>query len=330
MTIPSLSNAYPWQQTQWQQVSKQKKLKKLPHALLIQGMQGLGKSDFTTRLAHSLLCKQPDDQGNACSNCPNCQLLAADTHPDLFILQAQETSKVIKVDDVRQLSKKLNLTSQFGGYRIAIIIDAHNMNINAANSLLKTLEEPPADALLILISSNPQKLPITVRSRCQVIAFTPPETSLALQWLHENKVQPAEELLNFAHGAPLLAMNLQQNEMLDQHKKLITALLNVAKNQSIIEQAESLYKLPTNDLLNWLLDWVHDLLKLHQCGDNVQLIHTTQQSALKLIVTRTDVQALYYYRDQLIKNKQLQSIPLNTQLLWEDLLLSWYNLLKRA
>ncbi len=329
MNLP-IPKAYPWQQTQWQQVSTQKQLKKLPHALLLQGMQGLGKSDFTTRLAHSLLCKQPNGQGNACGSCSSCQLLAADTHPDLFILRAQEAGKAIKVDDVRDLSKKLNLTSQFGGYRIAIIVDAHDMNINAANGLLKTLEEPPADALLMLVSSSPQKLPITIRSRCQAITFAPPEKSVALQWLHDNQVQRAEELLNFAHGAPLLAMNLQQNEMLDQHKKLISALLNVANNQSVIEQADSLHKLPTGYLLNWLLDWVDDLLKLHQCGDNIELVHTTQLTTLKLIVTRTNVQALHYYRDQLIKNKQLQSIPLNTQLLWEDLLLSWYNLLIRA
>jgi len=321
---------HPWQQTQWQQLLRQQAANKLPHALIFQGLEGLGKTDFALHLAHRLLCQSPNEQGHACGECMSCKLIAVDTHPDLFILRAAESGKVIKVDEVRQLSQKLNMTSQYGGYQITIIVDAHDMNINASNSLLKTLEEPSSDAILILVSANPQKLPITVRSRCQAISFSIPETSMALAWLQNEGVQGAEQLLNFAHGAPLLAMNLQQNELLDHHKTLIAALLNVANHQSPIEQAEQLHKLPLGYLLNGLFDWVQDLIKLHQCGDNVPLVHVTQQPALKLLVARSNVQALHSYRDQLIKNKQLQSISLNTQMLWEDLLLSWYNLLKRA
>lgn len=321
---------YPWQQSQWQKILQQKLSAKLPHALLMSGPQGLGKLDFALRLAHSLLCQAPDDQGVACGDCASCQLIEAATHPDLFILQAEERGKAIKVDDVRQLSSKLNLTSQYGGYQVALIVDAHDMNINASNSLLKTLEEPSSDTVLILVSSNPQKLPVTIRSRCQMIGFNVPETQQALSWLENQNIEQANVLLNLAHGAPLLVLDLQQGELLDHHKQLINSLLKVAKNQPVIEQAELLHKLPLNYLLNWLFDWVQDLIKLHQCGDSAMLIHREQQAELKQLATRSSLQGLYEYLDQLVKNKQLQSIPLNSQLLWEDLLLSWYKTLKRV
>lgn len=321
---------YPWQQTQWQNLQQQQVAGKLPHALLLVGSQGLGKLEFALQLAHGLLCQTADANGGACGHCSACKLIAAATHPDLFILQAEERGKAIKVDDVRQLSGKLNLTSQYGGYQVAVIVDAHDMNINASNSLLKTLEEPSSEAVLILVTSNPQKLPITVRSRCQQISFNVPPSEQALSWLQAEGLAQADSLLTLAHGAPLLALELEQAGLLEHHHQLISALLNVAKNQPVVEQAEQLHKLPLGYLLNWLFDWVQDLIKLHQCGNSSQLVHSKQRAELTQLVTRCSLPGLYDYLDQLIKNKQLQSIPLNTQMLWEDLLLSWYKILKRV
>ncbi len=321
---------YPWQQLQWHNVQQQLRLGRMPHAILMAGAEGQGKLDFARQLAHSMLCQTSDDQGHACGQCGACQLIAAQTHPDLFMLQAEERGKVIKVDDVRQLSAKLHLTSQYGGYKVAIIVDAHDMNINAANSLLKTLEEPTSDAVLMLVSSSPQKLPITVRSRCQAINFTVPDAQQATSWLQAQDIEQASELLRLAHGAPLLAMELQQSDLLAHHKQLLSALISVAKNQSVVEQAEQLHKLPLSYLLNWLQDWVQDLIKLHLCGNAAILVHAAQQIELNQLVPRSSLAGLYEYLDQLTKNRQLQSIPLNTQLLWEDLLLSWYKVLKRV
>jgi len=321
---------YPWQQSQWQKIHQQQQAEKLPHALLMQGPEGLGKLSFALQFAHSLLCQSVDSSGHACGNCAACKLIAVDTHPDLFILRAEERGKAIKVDDVRELSAKLNLSSQYGGYKVTIIIDAHDMNINASNSLLKTLEEPSGEALLILVSANPQKLPITVRSRCQSIAFNIPKTEQALSWLQSQNIAQAEDLLHLADGAPLLAMELQHEDLLAHHKQLISALLAVAKNQPVVELAEQLHKLPFNSLLNWLFDWVQDLIKLHQCGSSASLVHAAQKKTLTQLATRCSLLELYDYLDQLTKNKQLQSIPLNTQMLWEDLLLSWSKTLKRV
>lgn len=322
--------AYSWQQSQWQKILQQKQVDKLPHALLLTGPPGLGKLDFAQQLAHSLLCKQPNNESFACGQCAACKLLEVGTHPDMFSVQAEERGKAIKVDDIRKLSTDLFLTSQFGGYKVAVIVDAHDMNINASNSLLKTLEEPASDSLLILVSSHPHKLPITVRSRCQLIHFAIPERAEALNWLQQQGIGQAEQLLNLAHGAPLLALGLKQDDLLSHHKQLVSALLSVANNQPVLEQAEQLHKLPQGQLLNWLYDWVQDLIKLHQCGDSALLVHGANKVELNQLLHRSSLAGLYEYLDQLIHTRRLQSIPLNTQLLWEDLLLSWNKLFKRV
>lgn len=320
---------YPWQTTQWQHIQLQQQANKLPHALLLTGDEGLGKQDFALNMAFGLLCQKPIE-GLACGECSACQLIAAQTHPDLFILQAEEKGKAIKVDEVRQLSASLHLTSQYGGYKVAVIVDAHNMNINASNSLLKTLEEPAQDSVLILVSSNPAKLPITVRSRCQRINFSVPSDAVATAWLEVEGVSDARDILRLAHGAPLLAKQLLDTDLQDHHKQLISALMALANNQPLLEQVERLHKLPTSYLLNWFYDWIEDLIKLHQCGDQVSLIHQNYINELTQLKQRSSVKSLYDFLEQLIKQKQLQSISLNSQLLWEDLLLSWSKQLKRV
>ena len=319
---------YSWQVSQWHKVQQQKIAGKLPHALLLVGPQGLGKHEFALQLANSLLCHKPVDGGLACGECAACNLLEVGTHPDLFVVQAEERGKAIKVDDIRQLSTSLAMTSQYGGYKVTLIMDAHDMNINASNSLLKTLEEPASDSLLVLVSSNPQKLPVTVRSRCQLINFSVPDKQQALNWLENQGVEQPAHLLNLAHGAPLLALELKQDDILSHYQQLVSALLGVANRQPVVEQAEQLHKLPQNYLLNWLYDWVQDLIKLHQCGEGARLVHELNKRELLQLSARSTLQGLFDYLDQLTKTKRLQSIPLNTQLLWEDLLISWNRLIK--
>lgn len=319
---------YSWQTSQWQNLQRQRQSNKLAHALLLAGAEGLGKREFALQLAASVLCQRPSADGQACGECAACKLLEAGTHPDLFVVQAEERGKAIKVDEIRQLSSKLGLTSQYGGYKVAVLVDAHDMNINAANSLLKTLEEPSSDALMLLVSSNPQKLPITVRSRCQQIHFNLPEKAEAIQWLTTQGFDQPESLLALAHGAPLLARDLQQQERLEEHQQLVSSLLGVMQQQPVVEKAEKLQNLSQPLLLGWLYDWVQDLIRMHQCGEATTLVHESYRRELGQLVSRSSLQGLYEFMDQLIKSRQLQSIPLNTQLLWEDLLLSWYKLIR--
>jgi len=311
---------YPWQKTQWQRLQEQCKNKRLPHAILLSGSDGLGKSEFAHSFSTALLCTQPRASGEACGQCSACHLTQAETHPDLMSLAPEDEGKAIKVDDIRELCKAFALTSQFEGYKIAIIGHADQMNINASNSLLKTLEEPSNQSLLILVTSKPHRLPITIRSRCQALSFQVPDAEQAQHWLAEHISGDIKQLLNMSHGAPLLAQHFAESNMLEQREALINALLAVARQQPVTEQAEKLSKLPNYSLLGWIYDWVSDLLKLIQCGGDSRLINQDYFKELAELSSKCQAIHLYSLLDQIIKLRKVQSIPLNTQMLWEDLL----------
>ncbi|MCK4918730.1 MAG: DNA polymerase III subunit delta' [Candidatus Pacebacteria bacterium] len=321
---------YPWQNTEWQLLNNQREHQRLPHAILLCGANGLGKSEFASSLAVSLLCESPQSNGESCGNCNSCRLTEAGTHPDLTYLAPEDESKVIKVDEIRALCTEFFLTSQFAGYKIAIINHADQMNINASNSLLKTLEEPNDQSILILVTSKPHRLPITIRSRCQSISFQVPDTQQASQWLSQNVSGDVSQLLNISHGAPLRAQHFADSDLPEQRKGLMEALLAVARNQPVIEHAQKLSKWPSHSLLGWAYDWVSDLLKLIHYGQNCNLVNQDYRKELIELSLKLQSVLLYQLLDQIIKFRKVQSIPLNTQMLWEDLLISWEQLLKRA
>jgi DNA polymerase-3 subunit delta' len=316
---------YPWQSTQWQQIQAQISEQRLPHALLLSGQPGMGKWHFARELAARLLCSQPDDTG-ACGRCSACKLLRAGTHPDALLVAPEQEDKAIRVDDIRELSRQLVLTSQLGGYKVALIAFADNMNINAANSLLKTLEEPTDGSVLLLVSSRPHRLPITIRSRCQRIDFPPPAANQALQWLQQQGLDNAQSLLTLAHGSPLLAQRLAEEELLVPRKELLAALLG---QQPVLEAAAALAKWPLDHLLGWLYDWLGDLIKIQQQPGAV-LVHQEHRQHMEQLAGRIPGRDLYGLLDEVLKLKRAQSIPLNAQLLWEDLLISWERLTTRA
>ena len=319
---------YPWQQSQWQGLQTLYQQGRLPHGLLFKGIKGTGKYDFASSLGHSLLCKQTDAQGQACGACSACKLLEAGTHPDLLLLEPESPDKAIKVDDVRQLCREMQLTSQYDGYKVAIINLADNMNINAANSLLKTLEEPTNNSLLMLVSSKPHRLPITIRSRCQSLSFARPDTDSSLDWLKSQGLNDAQLLLNLSHGSPLAALQLAENEGTEQRNALIKALIDSAANKPVVEHAEQLSKIHNENLLNWLYDWLTDLIHIQQGSDLSTLVHADRSKELTQIAGKISVKGLYLYMDQLNLIRRAQSIPMNAQLLWEDLLISWNQHLK--
>jgi DNA polymerase-3 subunit delta' len=202
-------SAPPWHAEHWARLQSRRSRDAMPHALLLCGPAGLGKRAFAQRLVASLLCQQPRD-GEACGQCRGCQLLVAGTHPDFvpltFGLRKDGTPRTeIVVDQVRDLSARLAMASQFGGWQIARIDPADAMNAAAANALLKTLEEPSAQTLLLLLADAPWRLPQTIRSRCQRIEFQLPPASEALAWLQAQGVPDAASALAAAGGNPGLA-----------------------------------------------------------------------------------------------------------------------------
>ena len=224
-------NALPWHAEHWSRLQSRRQRDALPHALLVCGAAGLGKREFVQRFVLGLLCEQPVD-GDACGHCRRCLLLAAGSHPDLIELtfglrkDGVQRSEIV-VDQIRDLSVRLAMSSQFGSWQIAVIDPADAMNPAAGNALLKTLEEPAAQTMLILLADAPWRLPQTIRSRCQRIEFHLPDAAEALAWLQKEGVRDAAGALAAGGGDPGLASAWAQEGALDRRldvRKDLTAL----------------------------------------------------------------------------------------------------------
>jgi DNA polymerase III subunit delta' len=157
----------------WQQVN-------IPHALLLVG-DSEQTLEFAQIFAQGLLCAQPK-AGIACGICKSCQLLAAKTHPDYYVLEAAGKSDIIGIDVIRNVTDFCEQTPQCGDKKLIIIPESQNMNISASNALLKTLEEPPGNSYFLLTSSIPAMLPATVRSRCQLVRFPFSDSTQTPEW----------------------------------------------------------------------------------------------------------------------------------------------------
>lgn len=144
---------------------------RLPHALLFTGEPGVGKLFTAKQLLKAINCKNRDKEFNSCDNCRNCRLIESFNFPDLFFIKPE--GEQIKVEAVRELNEFLNMSPYEASTKMVLINEADKLNISAANAFLKTLEEPPRDTLIILITEKPDLLPDTIRSRCVRIAFTP-------------------------------------------------------------------------------------------------------------------------------------------------------------
>ncbi|SEJ47649.1 DNA polymerase III subunit delta' [Frateuria terrea] len=199
----------PWHEAHWQRLQSRQARGALPHALLLCGPAGLGKRDFLQRFVRGLFCGHPRG-GEACGRCRACLLLDAGTHPDFMTVsyglrKDGVPRKEIVVDQIRELSARLAMASQFGGWQVVVIDPADAMNAAAANALLKTLEEPSPQTLLLLVADAPWRLPQTIRSRCQRIEFQLPSHPEAMAWLVAHNVADPAAALEAAGGNPGLA-----------------------------------------------------------------------------------------------------------------------------
>lgn len=234
----------PWLTSHWQGWCRRLDAGKFPHAVLVAGPSGLGKRDLVAALSARLLCTQPGADGLACNRCRGCQLRAAGTHPDRVVLtlEARDDGKLrseIVIDQIRELGGRLATKPAFGGWQVALIDPADRMNHAAANALLKTLEEPSDNTVMILVAETPERLPATIRSRCQRLDLRPPELDLARAWLQAQGATPAlcEEALAFADGNPGAAKALIDARFDQVLDRLIEDLGNAARGRSLLEIA---------------------------------------------------------------------------------------------
>lgn len=319
---------FPWHQSLWNRVTTS--LNRLPHALLLQGVAGLGKNSFALRLTHFLLCSNPGSEG-ACGECKSCRLLAAGNHPDLTTVEPEEPGKAIGVDRIRALANFLYLRPHIASRKVTLISPADAMNINAANSLLKLLEEPPLGSVIILVSSNVSVLPATIRSRCTRLPFSLPPADQALSWLGDNAdTKHAARLLVFAGGAPLKAQALEQGDFLDQREKLFQDLEALATSTAGLSDCAARWKKTgAMPCLEWLQILASDLIKLI-IGVSIpgNLVNSDWGPRLQALANRLNLKGLYGFLDTLTEARRALSGPLEEQLLLEDILIRWHRLIK--
>ena len=173
----------PWLESPFKQVLKNIENKTLAHGLLLGIEKGYGGEILAKQIASASLCDDLKSNG-ACGICKSCQLFLSNNHPDFYLIEADGNQ--IKVDQIRELCSKLTSTSQQGGRRVALFYACERMNQAAANALLKTLEEPGNDTLLILQSNTPATLLPTISSRCQRLAFQLPNRNELALWLDKH------------------------------------------------------------------------------------------------------------------------------------------------
>ena len=314
---------HPWNEETFLQFRA--RLERLPHALLVHGAPGVGKLALAEHMAQLLLCEHADAARRPCGACEGCRWFAAGSHPDLRRVEPEALAKQpleaeegeegtgeasparrtrqpslqIRIEQVRALADFLNLRSHRGRLRVALVHPAEDMNENAANALLKGLEEPPAGAVFILVSHRPARLLPTIRSRCVSLAVPLPPKDAALKWLAAQNVKDAERWLASAGGAPLKALDYAAEAPLLE--RLLQSPGLVEDRQGIERLTEALQKIAIDRAFS-----AFGLPAKYRTG--------------KPAVTASKARAWIAYARWMAENRALSRHPLNPKLFSAEML----------
>ncbi len=336
---------YPWQQTSWQRLVAIGERR--GHALLFAGAPGQGKRDFAECYAAHLLCERPAADGCACGQCAGCKLRLSGNHPDLLrMVPAAEQddaeaspgktkpSTQIVIEQVRQLRDRLEVSAHQSGTRVVIIDPAEAMNRNTANALLKLLEEPPPQTVLLLISSTPRGLLPTIRSRCQQWDFPRPDPAQTAQWLASHAgVQTAggDALLALCGGMPVAAADLAAADGDALRARFVADVLSMPRKDPLMLAGDweawlrpkkgtpDAFALPR--LVDWMLRWVWDLTATHLGG--AARYFPDRQHDLSALARDANRAAMLDCYNSCIQIRRAVNHPLNARLLLEDMLLRY-------
>jgi DNA polymerase III subunit delta' len=301
------------------------------HAYLFHGEANIGKCMTAVRLAQALHCEQPplSDNQDSCGACRSCHQITARTHPDYTVIEPDREAATpqIKIEQVREIEQQFIYRPLIGERKICLIDDADSLTIGAANALLKTLEEPPGHGLFILVSSRPHALPITIRSRCQTLRFTPPaRTQVEAALILRREMPPADArfLAVLTDGRIGEALTMKVADV-RAHQKECLALIEPASltsSTTVLSIAEALAKSDRGDeILDWLVRWIRDLVLVIVGGDQDQILHLDQLSNLQRYARQADLDTLLSLLGNIERIKQQATRHLNMQLTLENTLL---------
>ncbi|UOO81203.1 DNA polymerase III subunit delta' [Uruburuella testudinis] len=318
---------YPWHQLQWQTLAEH--WQNQPNAWLFTGKENTGKTAFARHLAQALLCETPQAAHQACGTCPSCHLFGQQSHPDFYELTPEipEGEAVgrkllqIKIDAVRTLIDNIQLTSVRGGKRVVLVHPAESMNQQAANGLLKILEEPPADVIFLLITHARDKLLPTIKSRCRQMLLPAPSHQQALQHLQQQSIENAAALLAFHGGAPLFEADPEQ----DRLRQSLLELLAAPRLLAILDYAAAFdkQKWPLALFLDWLHKWLLDVGLAQQ--NMPPLYYPDHAGALAQTGAKTSPAALFGLTAALNRLSPYGHHTLSVKMQLESLLVDYLN-----
>lgn len=311
----------PWLADAWRVLAAALTEKRLHHGLLFAAPAGYGKRSLADAFARAALCTQRRLDGHACGSCRGCKLVAAGSHPDLvrITFELRDDGKPrteIAVDQMRTLSQRLALSSQFGGLQIALIDPADRLNVSAANALLKTLEEPATSTIIVLIADDPARLPATIRSRCQRVEIAVPSRDDALAWLSAQRVDAASAAtaLDASLGNPGLALDWSGNDTLDIRQACADDLAALTQGRRAASEIAERWGADRPEQRLWFAAaLVRDEARSLACGTSGTFGLTAREEIPKL--------AAWFGRAN--RARGLLATALRIDLVLLDLLLSW-------
>jgi DNA polymerase III, delta'' subunit len=316
---------YPWFTPVWEGFARQVEQDRLPHALLLVGQDGVGTLDLARAMAQFLLCVAPRP-GRSCGQCRSCLLLQADSHPDLHWVVPEEGAQSIKIGQIREMTDFTYNTAQQGGRKLIILAPAEAMNANAANALLKSLEEPSGNCVYLLVCEQPAFLMATIRSRCSRVQIRTPDFTEALQWLERNRVAEAETLLRASGGRPLRVMEWLANDLWGQRAQMHEELANLlAGSVSFLDCAKVLAGFGSVWVVEQLQSWITSAVRAHAAGqpDKDSLVNTLAQIPAPRLMQFYDVLSAK-------KRLLLSTANPNPQLLLEEMMMDLKELSRKS
>ena len=346
---------YRWLENDWMRLHALRA--RLPHALLIHGNPDIGKRALATLFAQSLLCQTPAPSGHPCGECQACGWFDEGNHPDYRALlpeslhtgdaaaegeegaeggpaggtkaaKSKTPSREIKIEQVRALDSFFNIGTHRGGARVILVYPADALNIPSSNALLKTLEEPAAGTVFLLVTSHPDQVLPTIRSRASKFTVAAPDAAQCLAWLSAQGVADAAARLAEAGGAPLAALNAATLDEFSAERSELLDALSAGRFDPLIT-AERCEKAGNERVALWLMRWVADLI-LVAGGNGVPRFHPARQDALRSGAARMNARALHGYQRRLVAARRTAGHPLNARLFAEELLIDYGRLLHDA
>ena len=301
----------------------------LRHAYLFTGPDGVGRRTLALRLAQALNCEKPPAPGVPCRTCRTCKQIQAGTHPDLAILKREDEKRDLSIGQIRDIGKFLTYKPYIGAYKVLIIINFDDANIQAQHGLLKTLEEAPAFLIILLTAGNTEQLLPTIVSRCEIMRLRPLKLDSMQAFLNFNKV-PSEKtsfLAHLADGRPGHALELNdnkkmiafRNEKLDDLRMLISAKL-----RDRIRYTEKLVKDKDHfraTILIWISFWRDVLMKTS--GSQVELTNIDRSEEIEKLSFRLDRSQVHAITEGLELAFDRLDRNVNPRLLAEVTLMDW-------